>query len=221
MNIRFVLITEGQSDDGLIRHLENLCLEAGADEVLGIAPDLSRLPNPPGRTLEAKILAVLQYEPNANLFLLHRDADSRNSVLRHEEIRRVIISCGLEQQWVAVVPVQETEAWLLLDENAIRTVANKPNGRTPLNLPRPAQVEDMANPKERLKTALATASELTGRRYQRFVATFSTHRRLLLHRLQVGGPLLLVPAWLAMKNAIEQAIQHLRYDEEPSAEEED
>jgi len=210
MNIRFILISEGKSDDGLVRHLENLCLEAGADEVFGSAPDLSRLPYPPGHSLQAKIPAVLQYEPTANLLFLHRDADSRNSVPRHEEIKRVTISCRLDKQWVAIVPVQETEAWLLLDENAIRTVANKPGGQIPLNLPHPAHVEDVANPKERLKNSLAAASELSGRRYHRFISDFPKHRRLLLQRLPIAGPLQQVPAWLALKSAIKQAIEQLR-----------
>jgi hypothetical protein len=209
MNIRFVLVSEGTSDDGLIPHLESLCIEAGADEVTGIAPDLSRVPRARGHTLEDRIPVILKLEPQANLLLIHRDADSDCSEQRYAEIRKAVTSCRLEKEYVAVVPVQETEAWLLLDEGAIRAVAEKPNGRNVLNLPRPTNVESVAHPKERLREALTAVAQLSGRRHKRFAADFSSHRRLLLHRLPVGGPLLQVPSWVAMKAAIEEAIGRL------------
>ena len=210
MNIHFVLIAEGTSDDGLIPHLESLCIEAGADEVTGIAPDLNRLSDSVGHALENKVGKILDLEPQANLLFLHRDADSRDAQPRHDEILQAMESSASEKDYVPVVPVQETEAWLLLDEKAIRKVAGRPSGRNHLCLPRPANVENVANPKERLKNALLAAAELTGRRHRRFAADFPSQRRLLLHRLPVGGPLLRVPSWLRMKTAIEQAIERLR-----------
>jgi hypothetical protein len=36
---------------------------------------------------------------------------------------------------VCVVPVRMMEAWLLIDEMAIRRVAGNPNGRIPIELP--------------------------------------------------------------------------------------
>jgi hypothetical protein len=122
---------------------------------------------------------------------------------------------------VAVVPVQETEAWLLLDESAIRRVAGKPSGRNDLNLPRPANVETVARPKERLKGALLAAAEVTGRRRKRFEADFASQRRLLLQRLPVGGPLSQVPAWVAMKAALKKAIARLNAARELSSAETD
>lgn len=214
MNIHFVLITEGSSDNGLIPHLESLCMEAGADEAYGIAPNLSR--QNVGHALLDKIRFILETEPQANLLFLHRDADSRDSSLRHDEIRQVTITCGLTRKWVAVVPVQETEAWLLLDERAIRMVAGKPSGRVPLDLPRPAQVENLAKPKELLKEKLTIAAEVTGRRYQHFIKEFPAKRWLLLQRLAIGGPLLQVPSWRRMKTALEEAIQMLRSEHESS-----
>jgi len=212
MNIHFVLICEGTSDEGLIPHLETLCLDAGADEVYGNAPDLSR--RNVGHALKDKIQAILELEPQANLLFLHRDADAWDSTNRHEEITKVTISCGLTKKWVAVVPVQETEAWLLLDEKAIRTVAGKPNGRTTLKLPRPTLVENIASPKEVLKEKLSLAAEVTGRRHQSFIAKFPSMRRLLLQRLAVGGPLLQVHSWCKMKSALEEAIQTLRSEQD-------
>lgn len=210
MRIHFVLIGEGPSDDGLIPHLENLCIDAGVDEVTGTAPDFRRLPEPVGHTVEEKIRATILLEPEANLLFIHRDADSRDAEPRHREIARAVAACNLTTQWVAVVPVQETEAWLLLDETAIRSIARKPNGRNNLNLPSPRSVEDVAHPKERLEATLRSATELQGRRLERFCSEFSLHRRLLLQRLPIGGSLMQVPSWVRLRTALEQAIANLQ-----------
>lgn len=62
-----------------------------------------------------------------------------------------------------------TEAWLLLDEAAIRTAADCPRGSTPLDLPsRPESAESDPNPKATLRRALLAASEKRGRRKIRF-----------------------------------------------------
>lgn len=60
-----------------------------------------------------------------------------------------------------VIPIRMTEAWLLLDEAEIRRVAGAPNGKIPLNLPNPAKVESVSDPKALLKETLARASGLS------------------------------------------------------------
>lgn len=210
MRIHFVLVGEGPSDDGLIPHLENLCIELGAAEVTGVAPDFQRLERPIRRTVVDKLQAARQLEPTANLFFVHRDADSRNPLPRYTEIRTAANNCSLESSWVAVVPVQETEAWLLLDEAAIRAVAGRPRGRNPLSLPRPHEVEEVSHPKERLKEVLIAASELSGRRLAKFRKDFSNHRRLLLQRMAVGGALSEVNSWVRLRTELEEAILGLQ-----------
>ena len=205
MRIQFVLIAEGSSDSGMIHHIELLCIHAGADEASGTAPEFSRLSGI-GTSLRDKLQAAMQLEPSANLFLLHRDADSRDSGPRHDEINDAIQANNLRTPCVAVVPVQETEAWLLLDEEAIRRVAANPKGQVPLNLPSPSSVERLANPKERLQQALVDASELTGRRLKSFKARFNTQRRTLLEQLEVGGPLERVPAWTRLREDLRMGI---------------
>lgn len=39
MHVQFVLISEGSSDNGLISHLEAVCIHAGADAARGVALD--------------------------------------------------------------------------------------------------------------------------------------------------------------------------------------
>jgi len=209
MRVYFVLIGEGSSDSGMVRHLETLCIHAGADEASGIAPDFRQLPRI-GRSVRDKLRAAVELEPSANLLLIHRDADSRDHRPRYDEILEAIRINNMEVPHVAVVPVQETEAWLLLDEAAIRRVAANPRGRVPLNLPTPAAVERLANPKEFLQRALINAAEVTGRRLDRFKMQFGTQRHTLLEFLAIGGPLEQVASWTRLRTDIQAAINAMK-----------
>ena len=210
MRIHFVLIGEGSSDSGLIPHLEELCIDAGADEVSGTFPDFQRLRMPVGGRVESRVRATLFLEPSANLIFVHRDADSRDPEPRYLEISAAIDGAGCTRPFVAIVPVQETEAWLLLDEDAIRLTAERPTGRRPLNLPRASRVETIAQPKERLQRALVSACQLTGRRLARFKKEFSAHRRPLIQRLPIGGPLHSVQSWVRVREDLEHVLTELR-----------
>ena len=209
LSIRFIFIGEGASDSGLIAHLETLCVELGADIVTGVAFDIGMLTANAPRTVESKLSTALKLEPNANLIFVHRDADGLDPAPRYREIADAFAATGTDKNHVSVVPVQETEAWILLDENEIRKVAGRPGGRINLNLPRPSQVESVSSPKERLKAALLLAAELTGRRRARFASDFSTHRRLLLNRLPTGGDLAVVPSWMKLRSDLDAALQRI------------
>src|SRR4028119_872308 len=129
VEIYFLFIGEGSSDEALVPHLEDICIRAGADEVSGVAPDFARLGRKVGHDVASKLEAALLLEPTANLLFVHRDADSRDPEPRREEIERAIERHAIQVSHVCVVPVQELEAWLLLDEAEIRRVAENPNGR--------------------------------------------------------------------------------------------
>jgi hypothetical protein len=112
---------------------------------------------------------------------------------------------------VAVVPIHETEAWLLTDEAAIRRVAGRPNGREPLNLPPIQQIEQTKCPKERLEAALlAAAQPLSGQRLARFRHDFGQRRRQLLEELPLDGPLEHLRAWCRLRDDTAKAITALR-----------
>lgn len=209
MRVHFVLVGEGTSDDGLVPHLENLCVDLGADEVTGTTIDFRRLEQPVGHSVDAKLRAAMQLEPDANLIFIHRDADSSNSAPRYAEITNAVGAVGLAAEWVGLVPVQETEAWLLLDERAIRLVARRPQGTRALNLPGPRQVESVARPKERLENALAIASELSGRKLEKFRREFPEHRRILLQRLAIRGLLADVSSWSRLETDLRAALARL------------
>ena len=99
-----------------------------------------------------------------DVLVVHRDAERQTVDDRLAEIRAALQSAALEWHLIPVIPVRMTEAWLLLDESAIRLVAGRPTGTEPLNLPSVAQVEAEPDPKSCLQEVLATASGLSGRR---------------------------------------------------------
>lgn len=116
-----------------------------------------------GTTLSAKVKDALAVQ-SCDLLFVHRDADNQPFAWRLDEIHRAVGA----RPHVAVVPVRTTEAWLLVDEFAIRAAAGRTSGREPLDLPAPHRVEEVADPKRMLFAALTMAHGATGRRGRRF-----------------------------------------------------
>lgn len=216
--IYFALVGEGSTEEGLISVLQQLCLRHGASEVIGRCPKVSKVPRITKKQggastpLGEKVRRALKLEPRTNLLFVHRDADSPTADRRYQEIQKAVQ--GVTLPYVAVVPIQETEAWLLLDEAAIRQVAGRSSGRVPLNLPSLHQVEATAKPKERLQEALAAASQLSGQRLKQFRSNFSVQRRLLLGNLDVEGSIQHLPAWQRLNADLQAAIDSLKGAEE-------
>jgi len=206
--VHFIFIGEGSSDNGLINHLENLCLLCGASEATGVPLDYALIPEDllKDKTVKSKVECALSLEPNANLIYVHRDSDSRNSSPRYEEINRALKQLEHPRKHVAVVPVQETEAWLLADPQAIRDKAGNPNGAMQLNIPKLSRIEQLANPKESLFQALVDASDLSGRRLDKFKQSFGKIRFSLLSELSPSGKVSSLPSWQRLKEDTENAI---------------
>lgn len=208
--IRFLLLGEGGSDLALVTHLERCLVLAGAAEAGGEAPDLGRLSNPPGHRVADKLRAALErLNPVFDVVFIHRDADSPDPAPRNEEIREAVAEVAPEVRYVSVVPVQELEAWLLLDEREIRLIAENPLGRTPLDLPAPAAVEGIARPKERLEAAIVMASESTGRRLDKLKARLGEKRSVLIRRLDPAGPVSRVPAWQRLQEDLRALVTEI------------
>lgn len=191
--VKFWLLPEGASDRGLVPHLEALCQEGGADEAIGMAPDLGRLPVKIGKSVREQLQAALQYGTDLNLLFVHRDADAPDPVFRREMVEEHARGCRIP--CVPVIPVQELEAWLLLDEAAIRTVAGNPRGRSGLQLPSLRTIESTREPKEVLKAAILRAADQTGRQAERIRKRFDEHREALLQRLDRDGPVRQLPSF--------------------------
>lgn len=77
---------------------------------------------------------------------------------------------------VCVVPVRMSEAWLLIDETALRHAAGNPNGKVSLDLPSLHRLEQLPDPKQLLHDLLRRASGLHGRRLTSFNRRLHGHR---------------------------------------------
>lgn len=198
LDLQFALIREGTSDDGLIPHIRDLLVRAGAPAVFGAARQYK------GSTKE-RLQQVLSEPSTPGLIFVHRDADAADPEPRHEEIANAAIELSCSEKVVAVVPVQELEAWLLTDEAAIRAVVGRPNGRPLLGLPAIRNIERTTSPKEILQTACLTASEKSGARRKKEQAQFGSRRATLLERLDIDGPVTSLPSWQRFVNDLNAA----------------
>jgi len=188
--MRFLLACEGRSDAGLISHIERLVIENCNDTT--VEGEMWFYNSP----LAERIRTGLQASANqVDVLFVHRDANSAGAEARFQEIAGAVEEARVTAPWVGVVPVRMTEAWLLLDEAAIRKVVGRPNGRVPLNLPTPREAERRATPKDILANALLAASEATGRRRKRIVRDFSRFRQRLLADLSIDGPVTQLASW--------------------------
>lgn len=162
--------------------IEKLCFELG-ESIAVTAPNPLAIP---GRSVADRFAWLDLNESHYSLAFVHRDAERATPESRRQEILRVMPNSS---QVVPVVPVRMTEAWLILDERAIREVAGRPNGHTSLGLPRVSAAEAVADPKGLLRQALEKAAEPNGRRREaRLRRDFGLHRKLLLERLEPSGP---------------------------------
>jgi hypothetical protein len=194
VTIRVLFLGEGTSDSGIAGHVRRIATEQGLDVVI-TDPLVERLPPPPRRTVAGKLQGIKNLGGEYDLVVVHRDADRDGRTPRLDEIQKAIDKVMPEVVHVPVVPVRMTEAWLLLDERAIRQVAGNPNGRTRLDLPAASKVESVPDPKARLRAVLVQASELSGRKLDKFKGRFDNHRHQLVERIEPDGPINQVQSW--------------------------
>jgi hypothetical protein len=127
-----------------------------------------------GLSLETRLPQAVSLFP-CDLLLVHRDAEGASPDEREAEVTRALHNTNVQVLHVCVVPVRMTEAWLLVNANAIRAAVGNPNGHADLHLPAPAQVESVSA-KDRLTTALEAAKELGVNRRRRFQPLRYRHR---------------------------------------------
>ena len=175
--LRYTLLADGSSDRALLPILTWLLRQScGAIPIEAEFADLRRLPSPPKKLSERINWSVELYP--CDLLFVHRDAESASIEEREAEIRRAIEESSVEDSvcFVCVVPVRMQEAWLLIDEAALRRAAGNPNGTQPLAMPDVKKLERLADPKQLICDLLRQASGLRGRRLKRFSWRSSVHR---------------------------------------------
>jgi hypothetical protein len=197
--VSFAFLREGTSDDGLIPHLRELVVRAGAHEAGGASRDYRG-------SVQDKLSELLSEKSPLDLIFVHRDADAPDPSSRRAEIQAAVRATKCSIPCIPVVPVQELEAWLLVSEAEIREVAGRPSGRKPLNLPALKHLEEHTDPKSTLKRVLLDAAEHRGRHKARESKRFETRRRTLLDRLDLDGPVTRLPAWQQLVRDINETI---------------
>lgn len=164
------LLSEGPSDKALIPMLEWL-LKVHAPRTPSHVEwvDLWRCPRKPA-TMTEKIAAALDLY-RCHVLFVHRDSDGQDPEWRYNELRDAVAALpdrAIPVPYVCVVPIRMTEAWLLVEETAIRNAAGNPTGVVPLGLPALQHIESLPDPKELLRELLRAASQMSGRRLKQF-----------------------------------------------------
>lgn len=190
-HIQFTLFAEGPTDRALLPILDWAIRETHKPDTVG-REFLPKSELKEQSTMAERLLTAVEIFP-CDLLFVHRDSDKQKPALRYDEIGSAIAELaakGFAVPHVCVVPIRMTEAWLLLDEPAIRRAAANPNGTQPLQIPKVKQLETIPDPKARLHEALRDASGKHGRRRSsfdvqeaaalvpEFIASFVTLRQL-------------------------------------------
>ena len=173
--LRFTLVADGSSDVALMPILVWLLREH-----FGRIPnqpefaDLGRFQGPPQK-LSERIAKGVELYP-CDLIFVHRDAERESIEKRVSEIREALEQCAIDTPpAICVVPVRMQEAWLLIDESALRMAAGNPQGRQRLRVPDTKKLEELPDPKQILHDLLCLASGLRGRRRKRFKRDLGRH----------------------------------------------
>ncbi|MVU83410.1 DUF4276 family protein [Nocardia sp. ET3-3] len=200
-----LFICEGSSDQPLAEIIETLFVERGVDVRLS-HPDFSLLPKV-AKDVGSRVRAGIELLGGVvDVIVVHRDADNAGPEARRDEIDRAVKSVYSAATTVPVIPVRMTEAWLLLDERAIRRAAGNPRGRNEIQLPGLRRVESVADPKHLLQQCLLQAADCTGRRRDQVSKRFNEHRRQLLRQIDCSGSVTELPSWQQLIADIDAAV---------------
>lgn len=207
MNVlRYTLIADGTSDRCLMKVIDWVIAQKAEVAEEGFVPqfaDLSLFRETPTSLSDRIVLAVQQFP--CDLLLIHRDAENQGRDQRIDEINRAVRGRNFPPH-VAVVPVRMTEAWLLLDAQAIRTAADNPNGQVAISLPRLNDLEELPDPKDLLWSLLVIASELSGRRRDQFSRARFERRQRVAELIRDFSPLRRLSAFKLFEDDLNAAL---------------
>ncbi|MEZ4671912.1 MAG: hypothetical protein R3E39_28745 [Anaerolineae bacterium] len=100
--------------------------------------------------------------------------------------------------------IRMQEAWMLINEQAIKNAANNPRNSISLKLPKTNELERIPDPKNELYNRLRQASGLHGRRLAKFNP--SEHVRRVSEFISDFSILTKLPAFRAMQEELVQVI---------------
>lgn len=167
--ITFTLLADGSSDKVLIHIIRWLLNDLYPKMTVSLQfADFTAWRDPP-KTLKEKIFLAYENYPCDVLFI-HRDAEKNDQELIQER-KREVANANPEDKSniiVVVVPIRMTEAWLLIDAEAIKKAAGNRHYKGKIVLPRLKDIEKENDPKKYLLDLLKEASGLKGRQLSNF-----------------------------------------------------
>jgi hypothetical protein len=204
--LRYTLVADGPGDRALLPILNWLLRRLEGARQCPFRPeffDPRTLDDPPSH-LSAKITRALQLFPCDVLFV-HSDAEGGAQQERVREIEGALPrSPGLH---VCIVPVRMTEAWLLIDQRAIRSAAGNPNGTHPLAMPSITAIESIPDPKQQLRRLLLDATAFRGRRKSQFERELNWRMQRVAELIEDFRLLRELPAFQEFENATRGAVE--------------
>jgi hypothetical protein len=213
MRFRYTLLADGSSDRVLIRLIDWAILQTGLSATFQSQWADPAVITESGRSLPQKMRSALRQYPT-DLLVVHRDSEREPFEDRLREIHEAVFEVEAPLNAVcAVVPVRMTEAWLLLDERAIRRAAGNPNGRMKLELPSLRDCESLPDPKGVLHELLRVASGLSGRRARRFHPGSAVHR--VASEIEDFSPLRGLQAFAVFEQELGDALRTLNSRSSP------
>lgn len=181
--IKYTLLSDGRSDKALMNIIDWLF-----SQLLPQVPvqkqfaDFSFIPKPPPNDrLDLRILKALELYP-CDIVFVHRDAESsrqddyQSRLIQIQESYDRTNQFGAMSKLVKVVPVRMMEAWLLINEYAIKMASGNRNNRMDLNLPPIIRLETIPDPKKMLDDLIKGASGLHSRRLDKLNVREAVHR---------------------------------------------
>lgn len=179
--LSYVLLSDGSSDKNLMPII-NWALKEILPSNVAIEHEWANLyyAKSKPKKLKERIDYVLDRYPCDVLFV-HRDAESKNLGIIENRITEIENAWpkNIPQKYIPVIPVVMSEAWLLIDEKAIRNACGNPNGKHDIEMPSIGKLESCPDPKKMLEELLIDASGAKGRNLEKFKRDLS-HAKFLV-----------------------------------------
>lgn len=187
------LFAEGMRDHSFLRPLlrrtaEQICLSSAEPVELGDVLELHTASTDAGKPRSERIAhAAERAAGGIHVLLVHTDAGSDQQRACEERVApsRATLAQRLSISVVGVVPIRETEAWALVDGDALRIAFGAAIHNSSLGVPdNPRDVEAIKDPKRALEDAYS--SVLGGRRKRNNSGAFlkAIGERISLDRLR-------------------------------------
>lgn len=198
------LVGDGPSDRCLRGPIEWLLIQHLRGSARSFRVEVA---TPTTRDLVQRIRDAFKQFP-CDLLFVHRDAERESIDKRQAEIRQAAQTAGIPN-FVPVVPVRMTEAWLLFDHGAIRRAADNPGGTIELPVPPVRRLEGMPDPKAKLRQCLLVASEKQGRHLKRFKRDLDSRVIRVSELIEDFVPLRELDAFRVLESEVNRALAHL------------